>query len=70
MRYPNIAAERAKRQMSLEQFAEELGVSRKTVYNWERTGRLPQHALLKMSEMFGCSVDYLLGLTRNPTRVA
>ena len=60
MRYPNIAAERAKREMSLEEMADELGVSRKTIYNWEQSGNIPQSALEKMSEMFSCSIDYLL----------
>ncbi len=61
MLYPNIAAERAKRGMSLERLAGELGVSRKTVYNWERKGKIPQSALERMTVIFGCSVDYLLG---------
>lgn len=61
MLYPNIAAERAKRDMSLEVMAKELGVTRKTVYNWERAGKIPQSALEKMSDLFGCSIDYLLG---------
>lgn len=60
MRYPNIAAERAKRNMSLEEMADELGVSRKTIYNWEQAGNIPQSALEKMSEIFDCSIDYLL----------
>lgn len=60
MKYPNIAAERAKRGMSLETLAAEIGVTRKTVYNWERKGDIPQAALEKMSEIFCCSVDYLL----------
>ncbi len=62
MRYPNIAAERAKRGMSLETMASELGVARKTLYNWEQAGNIPQSALERMSEMFDCSIDYLLGL--------
>lgn len=61
MRYPNIAAERAKRRMSLDEMAKELGVSRKTIYNWEQAGNIPQSALEKMSEIFECSIDYLLG---------
>lgn len=60
MKYPNIAAERAKREMTLEQLASALGVTRKTIYNWEQNGRIPQTALEKMSEIFGCSIDYLL----------
>lgn len=60
MFYPNIAAERAKRKMSLDVFAERLGVTRKTVYNWENSGNIPQKAVEKMAELFNCSVDYLL----------
>ncbi len=61
MLYPNIAAERAKRRMSLESLARHLGVTRKTVYNWEHSGNIPQWALEKMAELFECSMDYLLG---------
>lgn len=60
MFFPNIAAERAKRKMSLDAMAEKLGVTRKTVYNWENSGRIPQAAVEKMADMFGCSIDYLL----------
>lgn len=58
--FPNIAAERARRKMSLDAMAEQLGVTRKTIYNWETSGHIPQTAVEKMSEMFGCSIDYLL----------
>lgn len=61
MRYPNIAAERARAGMNMEEFSVRLGVSRKTVYNWEQKGSIPLSALEKMSEIFGCTVDYLLG---------
>lgn len=60
MVYPNIAAERARRGMSQEEFAAALGVTRKTLYNWETAGRIPAAALDKMADMFGVSVDYLL----------
>jgi len=58
--YPNIAAERARHQMSLEDLAEHLGVTRKTIYNWEQSGNIPQHALEKMSALFSVDIDYLL----------
>lgn len=60
MKFPNIAAERAKREMTLEELAGHIGVSRKTIYNWEQNGHIPQSALEKMADLFGCSVDYLL----------
>lgn len=60
MFYPNIAAERAKRRMSVDALAEKLGVTRKTIYNWESAGKIPQVALEKMADLFGCTIDYLL----------
>ena len=61
MRYPNIEAERARFGMSKEGLARELGVSRKTLHNWVRSGNIPQSALERMAMIFDCSVDYLLG---------
>lgn len=60
MKYPNIDAERARNNLSLEGLAKMLGVSRKTIYNWTNSGNIPQWALMKMSELFGRSIDYLL----------
>lgn len=60
MFYPNIAAERAKRKMSVDALAKEIGVTRKTIYNWEAAGNIPSYALEKMADVFGCSIDYLL----------
>lgn len=60
MFYPNIAAERARHKMSVEDLAKALGVTRKTVYNWKNSGKIPQRSLEKMAELFECSVDYLL----------
>lgn len=60
MFYPNIAAERAKRKMSLDGLAKEIGVTRKTIYNWEKRGKIPQRELDKLAELFNCTTDYLL----------
>lgn len=58
--YPNIEAERARHGLSNDDLSKRLGVSRKTLYNWQRTGHIPSEKLLKMADMFGCTVDYLL----------
>ena len=60
MFFPNIAAERARRRMTIDTLAEKLGVTRKTIYNWETSGKIPKPAVEKMAEIFNCSVDYLL----------
>jgi len=60
MKYPNIEAERARHGMSCEQLAAQLGVSRKTIYNWSMSGNIPKSKLEKMADIFQCSTDYLL----------
>lgn len=68
MRYPNINAERARKGWSLDQMAEKLGVTRKTVYNWISKGDIPQSKLIAMSELFECSTDYLLKTPKETIR--
>lgn len=60
LKYPNIEAERVRCGMTLEMLASSLDVSRKTLYNWYTNGRIPQRKLERMSELFGCTIDYLL----------
>lgn len=62
--YPNINAERSRKGWSIERLANEMGVTRKTVYNWMSKGKIPQSSLAKMSCLFGCSIDYLLAPSR------
>lgn len=64
--YPNIEVERKRLNLSQEDFSEKLGIERKTYYNWLTKGNIPISVLIKLSEMFDCSIDYLLGRTRNP----
>ena len=61
MKYPNIEAERARHGISNDSLAEKLGVSRKTIFNWMDKGNIPSSALIRMADIFGCSIDYLLG---------
>lgn len=60
---PIIEAERIKRQMSRADLANALGVSRRTISNWQNgSTELPLSKLLSMAQMWNCSTDYLLGL--------
>lgn len=66
--FPNIEAERARLGISQEELMDKLGYKeRKSYYNWLINGNIPTSALLKMAEIFNCSVDYLLERTRIPT---
>jgi len=60
----NIASERKRLNLNQNGLARELDVSPKTVSRWETEELFPygQH-LIKMHNLFGCSVDYLLGLS-------
>lgn len=49
--------------MSQEQLAERLGLAKATVGMYERGERMPSfEVMIKISRVFGVSVDYLLGL--------
>lgn len=61
--YNNINVELTKHNMSVGKFIQKIGISRSTYYAWQRTGNIPATKLIKMAELFGCSVDYLLGRT-------
>lgn len=59
--YPNIEAERVRKGLSQEELIRELGYKeRKTYYNWLSSGNIPESVLVKMANLFSCSIDYLL----------
>lgn len=61
----NIKSERARLDLSQAALGDLLGVSGDVVRNWEN-GTTPINKislLVKMAELFRCSVDYLLGRT-------
>lgn len=60
----NIRGERSRQDMTQEQLAEKLGVAESTIRRWEEGSTKPSpHSLIVMSDLFGCSIDYLLGRT-------
>lgn len=64
MRLPNIEAERIKRGIDKDQFSQAIGVTRRTVSNWQNgKTEIPVSKLVVIAHLFHCSVDYLLGLT-------
>ena len=64
----SIARERKRLGITQEELARELEVSHSSVARWEQ-GVLPPCAsnLIAMSKLFGCSTDYLLGLSDQRT---
>jgi len=63
----NIASERVKAGLDQNALASKLGTSVSTVSRWERSiGKRPDgDQLVAMSELFGCSIDYLLGISED-----
>lgn len=56
-----ISEGRKKLGLTQQQFADELGVTRQAVSRWESDIAFPEtDKLVKLSEMFGCSIDYLI----------
>lgn len=59
----NIEAERGRLQMTKEELSKTLGITSKTYLSYVRGNPIPSTVLIKMSKIFDCTVDYLLGLT-------
>lgn len=59
-----ISSERTLLGMSQDQLAEKLGKSRGTIVRWENNPLIITGTnLVELSNVFGCSIDYLLGRT-------
>ncbi len=66
LKYPNIEAERVRIGMSQDELITRLGYKeRKSYYNWLANGNIPTSVLISMSDIFNCSIDYLLGRKNN-----
>ena len=70
LKYPNIEAERVRAGLSQDELIAKLGYKeRKTYYNWLSSGNIPTSAMIQMSDIFHCSIDYLLGRTNTQKEV-
>ena len=60
----NLAAERVRLGWSLERAAQELHVKPESLAQWEEeVATMPAKTLQAASRLYGCSMDYLVGLT-------
>ena len=56
---------RKKNGMTADMLAKKLGVTQAAVTNWEKGARRPNiDMLVKLTEVFGCTADELLGIER------
>lgn len=61
--FPNLDAEQGRTKINNTALADLLGVDRKTLANWKKRGNIPAKVLLKLADIFNCSIDYLVGRT-------
>ena len=67
--YQRIRDLREDRDLKQRQIADYLNCSQQVYSNYDLGQRdIPSDILIKLSEFYGVSVDYLLGLTSNPKR--
>ena len=67
--YQRIKDLREDRDLKQRQLAEFLNCSQQVYSNYELGQRdIPTDVLIRLSDFYGVSVDYLLGLTKNPIR--
>lgn len=67
MEYPNIRALREDRDLSQQQIAKHLQISRGSYTNYEIGARgIPTEVLIKLADYYNVSIDYLVGRTKNP----
>jgi len=67
--YQRIRDLREDHDLKQRQVAEQLNCSQQVYSNYELGQRdIPTDVLIRLSEFYGVSVDYLLGLTNNPKR--
>jgi DNA-binding XRE family transcriptional regulator len=64
----NIEAERARNGYTREGLSLELGITSKTYKGYLTGTPIPSTMLIKMSDLFGCRIDYLLDLTDERTK--
>lgn len=58
-----VCAERKNKDLTQVELAKELGVDQSTVVRWEAGGSIPQEKLVMMRALFGCDLDWLLGVS-------
>ncbi len=67
MNYPNIEAERARIGITKGDLSAKLGISQKTLGNWQNGKTdIPCSKIIELATMFNCTTDYLLGVDVRP----
>lgn len=64
----NIRSERSRIDLTQSGLGKRLGVDASTIGRWEKEGSdIPSGKAVEMAKIFGCSTDYLFGLSNERT---
>lgn len=58
-----VCAERKNLGLTQAELAKEVDVDQSTVVRWEAGGSIPQEKMVKLRSLFGCDLDWLLGVS-------
>lgn len=64
--FDNIRAECARKSVTLVDLTTQLGIERKTFYNWQDKGDLPLSAISKIASILGVPIEQLLESRAEP----
>ncbi|WP_165247537.1 helix-turn-helix transcriptional regulator [Adlercreutzia sp. ZJ141] len=65
-----VCSERNNRGWTQAELAERVGVDKSTVVRWEAGGSIPQEKMIKMRGLFGCDIDWLIGVSNERKTVS
>lgn len=58
-----VCSERKNKGWTQAELAERVCVDQSTVVRWEAGGSIPQEKMVMMRNLFGCDVDWLIGVS-------
>lgn len=65
-----VCAERKNLGLTQAELAKEVGVDQSTVVRWEAGGSIPQEKMVRMRSLFGCDLDWLIGVSDDRKTIA
>lgn len=58
-----VCVERKNLGLTQAELAKEVNVDQSTIVRWEAGGSIPQEKMVKLRGLFGCDLDWLLGVS-------
>lgn len=65
-----VCGERKNLGLTQVELAELVDVDQSTVVRWESGGNIPQEKMVKMRSLFGCDIDWLIGVSDERKTIA